>query len=30
MPPGDKNLTKQLYGAIETAVRMAPAGLGNE
>lgn len=30
MPPGEKNLTKQLYGAIETAVRMAPAGLGRD
>ena len=30
MPPGDKNLTKQLYNAIETAVRMAPAGLGSD
>jgi geranylgeranyl reductase family protein len=30
MPPGEKNLTSQLYGAIETAVRMAPAGLGTD
>ena len=30
MPPGDTNLTKQLYGAIETAVRTAPAGLGSD
>ena len=28
MPPGDKNLTRQLYNAIEAAVRLAPAGLG--
>ena len=29
MPPGDKNLTRQVYRAIESAVRLAPAGLGH-
>jgi geranylgeranyl reductase family protein len=29
MPPGEKNLTRQIYSAIESAVRAAPAGLGH-
>lgn len=30
MPPDDRSLTRQLYGAIEAAVRLAPAGLGTD
>ena len=30
MPPEDHSLTRQLYGAIEAAVRLAPAGLGTD
>lgn len=30
MPPGDRNLTRQVYNAIEAAVRLAPAGLGSD
>jgi flavin-dependent dehydrogenase len=30
MPPDDANLTRQLYNAIESAVRLAPAGLGTD
>lgn len=29
MPPGEKNLTRQIYNAIESAVRLAPSGLGH-
>ena len=29
MPPGEKNATRQLYNAIESAVRLAPSGLGH-
>jgi len=30
MPPDDRSLTRQLYRAIESAVRLAPAGLGTD
>jgi geranylgeranyl reductase family protein len=30
MPPDQRSLTRQLYGAIESAVRLAPAGLGTD
>ena len=29
MPPDDRTLTRQIYRAIESAVRLAPAGLGS-
>ena len=29
MPPGERTVTRQLYNAIESAVRLAPSGLGH-
>ena len=29
MPPNEKTATRQLYRAIESAVRLAPSGLGH-
>ena len=29
MPPDERTVTRQLYGAIESAVRLAPSGLGH-